>query len=399
MSNEIFHEILSETEQAVRDTLRRFAEEVMRPIGKQLDTLTAEEAIAKDSPLWEAHSKYAELGISALALGGEGDGGLSPVEAARLGALSSEMMGWGDAGLAISFGVSSMPLTLAQMTGKQDVIDKFSSYKVGCWAITEPNHGSDLVDFGSTEGTNQNRRGDCVARRDGDNIIISGQKSSWVSNGTIAQMAALYCAYEDDKGVQGGGVFVVPLDVDGVTRGKATDKIGQRPLNQGEIFFDDVVIPLDYMIGGPAEYNAILEMTLTGANGGMGSLFCGLARAALEHAVDYAKERIQGGKPIIEHQAVKTRLFEMFRKVEAARALNLRVVSHNALNPRLELAIASKVTSTRTAMEVATEALSIYGGAGITRENPIEKLMRDAAVSVIEDGENTLLGLVAADRL
>ena len=113
----------------------------------------------------------------------------------------------------------------------------------------------------------------------------------------------------------------------------------------------------------------------------------------------YAKERIQGGKPIIRHQAVKSRLFEMFRKVEAARALNLRVVTHNAVNPRLELAIASKVTSTRTAMEVATEALSIYGGAGITKENPIEKLMRDASVSVIEDGENTLLGLVAADRL
>ena len=85
--------------------------------------------------------------------------------------------------------------------------------------------------------------------------------------------------------------------------------------------------------------------------------------------------------------------------MDSSRALNLRVVTHNAVNPRLELAIASKVTSTRTAMEVATEALSIYGGAGITRENPIEKLMRDASVSVIEDGENTLLGLVAADRL
>jgi len=395
VTNEIFNEVLSETEQAVRDTLRRFAEDVMRPIGKQLDVLTPEEVIAKDSPLWEAHSKYAELGMDDFTQ----DDSLSPVEIARLGALSAEMMGWGDSGLAISFSVTSMPVTLAQMTGNQALIDKFSAYNVGCWAITEPNHGSDLVDFGGGSGADGNRRGDCVAKRDGDNIVINGQKSSWVSNGTIAEMAALYCAYEDDDGVQGGGVFVVPLDGDGVTKGKPTNKIGQRPLNQGEVFLDNVVIPLDHMIGGPAEYNAILEMTLTGANGGMGSLFCGLARAALEHAVDYAKERVQGGKPIIQHQAVKTRLFEMFRKVEAARALNLRVVTHNAVNPRLELAIASKVTSTRTAMEVATEALSIYGGAGITRENPIEKLMRDASVSVIEDGENTLLGLVAAERL
>ncbi len=285
------------------------------------------------------------------------------------------------------------------MTGKPEVIEKFAGYKVGCWAITEPNHGSDLVDFGDSVGGGGQRRGDCVARRDGDQIIINGQKSSWVSNGTIAEMAALYCAYEDDDGVQGGGVFVVPLDVDGVTKGAPTNKVGQRPLNQGEIFFDNVTIPLDYMVGGPAEYNIILETTLTGANGGMGSLFCGLARAALEHAVDYAKERVQGGKPIIEHQAVKTRLFEMYRKVEAARALNLRVVTHNAVNPKLELAITSKVTSTRTAMEVATEAMQIFGGAGITRENPIEKLMRDASVAMIEDGENTLLGLSAVDRL
>jgi len=94
----------------------------------------------------------------------------------------------------------------------------------------------------------------------------------------------------------------VPLDVDGVTRGKPTDKVGQRPLNQGEIFFDDVAIPMDHMVAGPDQYNAMLEATLTGANGGMGSLFCGLARAALEHSVDYAKERmkqiLQTHKPI-----------------------------------------------------------------------------------------------------
>ncbi len=396
MTNEIFNEVLTETEVAVRDTLRRFAEDVMRPIGKELDTMTPEDVIAKDSILWEAHRKYRELGIGMFTR----DDSISPVEAARIGALSSEMLGWGDTGLAISLGVSGMPTNLAQMSGNPALIEKYTADKVGCWAITEPNHGSDLVDFAGTETEGDNtRRGDCVARRDGDQIIITGQKSSWVSNGTIAEMAALYCAYEDDDGVKGGGVFIVPLDVDGVTRGKPTDKIGQRPLNQGEIFFDDVVIPADHMIAGPDQYKAVLGATLTGANGGMGSLFCGLARAALEHAVDYAKERVQGNKPIFQHQAVKSRLFEMFRKVEAARALNLRVVSHNAVNPRLELAIASKVTSTRTAMEVATEALSIYAGAGITRENPIEKLMRDASVSVIEYGENTLLGLVAADRL
>ncbi len=395
MANEIFNEILSETEVAVRDTLRRFAEDVMRPVGRELDLMSPDDVIAKNSILWEAHSQYAELGFDMFGK----DSSMSPVESARIAALSSEMLGWGDAGLAISFGVSGMPVNLAQMSGNPALIEEFSPDKVGCWAITEPNHGSDIVDFGARERDEENPRSDCIARRDGDQIIIQGQKSSWVSNGTIAEMAALYCAYENEKGERGGGVFVVPLDIEGVSKGKATNKIGQRPLNQGEIFFDNVVIPLDYLIAGHEQYNDVLEATLTSANGGMGSLFCGLARAALEHAVAYAKERVQGGKPIFEHQAVKSRLFEMFRKVEAARALNLRAVTHNAVNPRLELAIASKVTSTRTAMEVATEAMSIFGGAGITRENPIEKLMRDASVSVVEDGENTLLGLVAASRL
>jgi acyl-CoA dehydrogenase len=395
MTTEIFNEILNDTERAVRDTLQRFALEVMRPIGKELDKLTPEEVIAEDSIYWEASRKYNELGIQQFTQ----EESLTPVEDARISALSSEMLGWGDAGLAISLGLGSMPNTLATITGNQTLMDRCTLDRIGCWAVTEPGHGSDIVDMYGSERAEKNFRGDCVAKKDGDNFVINGQKSSWVSNGSFAENAALYCTFEDDRGVQGGGVFVVPLDLSGVSRGKPTNKLGQRPLNQGEIFFDNVTIPMDYMVAGPDQYDDFLHATLISANGGMGSLFCGLARAALEHAVDYARERKQGGKPIFEHQAVKSRLFEMFRKVESARALNLRVVSHNAVNPRFELAVATKVTSTRTALEVATEALSIYGGAGITRENPIEKLIRDASVSIIEDGENTLLGLLAADRL
>jgi alkylation response protein AidB-like acyl-CoA dehydrogenase len=132
----------------------------------------------------------------------------------------------------------------------------------------------------------------------------------------------------------------------------------------------------------------------------MGTLFVGLARAALELAVNYAKERKQGGVPIINHQSVRGRLFEMFRRVEAAKALNRDVVCSNALNgPRLEYAIASKVTSTQTAFDVASEALQIFGGSGTSREYPIEKLFRDARVSMIEDGCNYVLGQLAGARL
>jgi acyl-CoA dehydrogenase len=137
------------------------------------------------------------------------------------------------------------------------------------------------------------------------------------------------------------------------------------------------------------------------ASSGMGVTFVGVAQAALDLAIDYAKERVQGGVPIFQHQSVRARLFEMFRKVEAARSLARRVMLYNVLNspPQLHYAIASKVTATSTAFEVASAALQIFGGNGLSREYPIEKLLRDARASMIEDGCNEVLGLVAAERL
>ena len=126
----------------------------------------------------------------------------------------------------------------------------------------------------------------------------------------------------------------------------------------------------------------------------------GCARAAFELATDYAKARVQGGVAIFAHQSMKSRLFKMYQKVEAARALNQRVVRINAARaaPLLELAIASKVTSTQAAFDVASDALQVFGGAGISRDCPIEKIFRDARISMIEDGCNEVLGMVAAAR-
>jgi alkylation response protein AidB-like acyl-CoA dehydrogenase len=271
----------------------------------------------------------------------------------------------------------------------------------GCWAITEPDHGSDMVDFGSNLSAGEKSRPNCIATREGEGFVIRGQKAAWVSNGSIATAAALFCAVDLGEGPTGSGVFVVPLDAPGVSKGKPLDKIGQRALNQGEIFFDGLRVPANYMVLGPEVYAFAADRVLCMANGGMGSCFVGCARAAFELALDYAKERVQGGVPIMRHQSVKGRLFEMFRKVEAARALNRRVVIHNSTSPTpaLQYAIASKVTSTNTAFEVASEALQIFGGNGLAREYPIEKVLRDARASMIEDGCNHVLALVGADRL
>jgi alkylation response protein AidB-like acyl-CoA dehydrogenase len=391
---------LSSEEKEVRDTVRKFATEVMRPAGIQLDTLPdPADVIAPKSILWDVFRKHRELGLDEIRGAAPGE---SPEQQVRLRCIISEELGWGDSGLAISLGVSGFPRMLAQMSGKPELVERFGgSDVIGCWAITEPDHGSDTLDFDGTLAAGERGKPNCIARKSGDSFVIEGQKAAWVSNGTIATAAALFCAIDTGGDRLEHGVFLVPLDESGVSRGKPLDKLGQRALNQGEIFFDGLRVPEHCLVLGSDAYGLAADRVLCNANGGMGTCFVGVARSALDLAIDYAKQRVQGGVPIFEHQSVKARLFEMFRKVEAARALNRRVVLYNSLSsaPQLQYAIASKVTSTETAFEVASAALQIFGGNGLAREYPIEKLLRDARASMIEDGCNEVLSLVGADRL
>jgi alkylation response protein AidB-like acyl-CoA dehydrogenase len=391
----------SEAEHAVRDQAHKFAEEVMRPAGVQLDKLSdPADVIAKQSVLWQVFDRYRELDFDALE---SPDPDMTPAQAVRLRFLVNEELGWGDSGLAISLGVSGFHRFFAKLSGRPELIERFctpGNVDIGCWAVTEPDHGSDTLAFDQPHFSDAKLRANCIARKDGDSWVIRGQKAAWVSNGTIATVAALFCTIDPDHGFQGGGVAVVPLDLPGVSRGKPLDKIGQRALNQGEIFFDEVRIPESYMVVGKEAYGFVVEQVLAMANAAMGTIFVGVGRAALEHALAYAQERVQGGVPIFRHQSVKARLFKAFAQVEAARGLARRVASYNATHPPLvQYSIASKVFATQTAFEVASGALQIYGGNGLSREYPIEKLMRDARASMIEDGCNDLLSLVGAEKL
>jgi acyl-CoA dehydrogenase len=186
-----------------------------------------------------------------------------------------------------------------------------------------------------------------------------------------------------------------------VSRGKPLDKLGQRALPQGEIHFDDVRVPASYMVIGKDLYGMTIEMVLALANAYMGSTFSGVARSAYELALAYAKERVQGGRPIIEHPAVRSRLFKMFAKVEAARSMARRVHLLGGAGPvpPVQYSMASKIFATSTAFEVASEALQIFGGNGLTKEYPIEKILRDARASMIEDGCNEVLSIVGGARL
>jgi alkylation response protein AidB-like acyl-CoA dehydrogenase len=391
---------LTDQDRAIWETVHRFAEDVLRPAGRELDRIVdPADVIAEKSVLWKVIDAYEGLGIANLYQDTEMDA----VAKARLIAIVNEELAWGDVGLAITTGLCSLHTQWVQQTGDRELIERFCNpdkMTLGCWALTEPDHGSDTVMVSEPHFRDPALKPNCVARKDGDSYIINGQKAAWVSNGPIADLAVLFCTVDRDQGFAGGGAFCVPLDLPGVERGRPLDKLGQRSLNQGELFFHDVRVPASYMAAGPEFYSLALEAMLAYANAGMAQLFVGLARSALEYAVAYAKERVQGGRPIIEHQSVKSRLFKMFMRVEASRALARRVAVYNAINmPQVQNSIAAKVFCTNTAFEVASEAVQIYGGNGLSREYPVEKLLRDARASMIEDGCNEVLGLVAATKL
>ncbi len=392
---------LSTEAQTILETTHRFAEDVMRPAGIELDQMPdPADVIADSSILWEVHEKYRQLGVNQLSTIGDFD----PDEIVLLAALVNEELGWGDSGLAISLSVAGFTRFFASLTGDAELTERFAapgSTAIGCWAITEPDHGSDTLCLTEPSFHDPAVRPGCIAHRHGDDYVINGAKAAWVSNGTIADVATLFCSIDGDGGFAKGGVCVVPLDLEGVSRGRPLDKLGQRALPQGEIHFDDVRIPARWMVVNEDAYLPTIENVLAQANAFMGATFAGLARAAYEMALDYARDRVQGGVPIADHPAVRARLFKMFTRVEAARSLARRVASMSSAAgpPPVHYSIASKTFCTTTGFEVASEALQIFGGNGLAREYPIEKLLRDARASMIEDGCNEMLSIVGGARL
>lgn len=394
---------------ALKREAHRFAEEVLRPAGVELDALTPEEVMAPGSRLWDVFREAYQAGHHLRGFPeGLGGANLGPLEQHLVG----EEFGWGCAGLSISLGVASMPFRFAALSGRprlmEEVVMPFVEDRegryIGCWAGTEPNHGSDGILY-SGEYSRPDIHLDCMARRDGDEWVIDGQKSAWVSNGTIATHALLSVCIDPSRGMAGNGQAVVPLDVPGVSRGKPTNKLGQRALNQGEIFFDGVRLPAEYMLveppaegeGPPPAGNPNI---LAGANAGMSSTFTGVARAAFEEALAYSQSRVQGGVPICDHQLVQRKIFDMFMKVEAARALSRKAVTRLASGlPTMHFSVAAKVFCTQTAFEVASEAVQLHGGVGLVKGVLVEQLLRDARASMIEDGTNDVLALTGVREL
>jgi len=398
---------ITEEQTALKESIHKFAKEVLRPASIELDKIAdPEDVIKKDSILWKALKQAYGLGYHAASIPEE-YGGLG------FGALEThiflEELGWASADFAIALGVTSFPFSTAANSMDDELINALvkpfvedeDAKIIGCWAITEPQHGSDTLMVGTKEFADAEIMCQTTAKLDGDEWVINGQKAAWVSNGIIATHALTYLTIDPSMGMNGGGVAIIPLDLPGVSKGRSLDKLGQRALNQGEIIFEDVRIPQKYMLAGPEMYAMAMHMTIAGANGAMGAIFTGCARAAFEEALDYCKERVQGGKPIIEHQWIRQKLFEMFTKVETARTLSRAALIYNSetLPPAVELSIAAKTHCTKIAFEVANDAVQLFGGYGLSKEYTIEKIFRDARASLVEDGCNEVLALAGAQAI
>ncbi len=319
-----------------------------------------------------------------------------------------EELGWGDSGLAIFTLATAFPAFAALVSGNAALIEEFAN-KIGCWVVTQPDRGSDLVDYDVTEiypGTKQNRA-NLHATIDSDHVIVNGQSSAWVSGAPAAEACLVSCQCDYGDGIhdeQGGLHYVTALvnfDQAGISKGKPLDKLGQRALPQGEIFFDNVRIPKSHVLYGKEQAYANFFGTITFANMEMAATFTGVARAAYEHALRYVHERKQGGTQIINHQSVRLRLFDIWQKVEACRALSQQVFNYNysKRGPHLLASVTAKTFVTDNAFDVCSEALQLFGGNGLTKDYPVEKLLRDARAAMIEDGENNILNLKGASWL
>src|SRR5207249_8245822 len=250
--------------------------------------------------------------------------------------------------------------------------------------LTEPDAGSDVSGMRTT------------AVKQGDKYILNGSKC-FITNGGYASWYTVYAKTDKDAGHRGISAFVVERDWDGVTVDKKEDKLGQRASNTATISFNDVEVPAENLIGEENKGFKLAMMTLDRTRPGVAAMAVGVARAAFEFATNYSRERVQFGVPIAMHQAVQFMIADMATDIEAARLLTWKSAVMLDQGQRNTLISAhAKRFSADTAMNVATDAIQVYGGYGFIKEYPVEKLFRDAKIMQLYEGTSQIQRLVIA---
>lgn len=394
---------LADEERDLQRKIRSFALGVMRPAAARLDPVAAADVVAQDSPLWEYLSRFDDLGINPAWLAK-----LGPQRLKRMLPLVFEELAYGDAGLAVAAFTSKMPAAIAATTGDPELVERFSPLR-GCWIAILADRGSDAIDhagFELAKGARQSE-GSLRAVVSGSEVILNGVSSDWISCAPIAECALVHCPADYGTGIArpDGGVsgiaLLVPFDLPGVERGPPVEKIGQRTLPTGHVRFSDVRVPARYIVRGQDEFYASFAGTHTSGAINVAAIAGGVAKAAFDCALQYARLREQGGAKLIAHQHVRWRLWEMWRKLEICRASVRRGAAYNfsEQGPHLLASITAKTTATQTAFEVAMEAIQIFGANGLSRDHVVERMLRDITVCLIQGGENHSLGLQGGNWL
>lgn len=296
-----------------------------------------------------------------------------------------------DAGIPSTLATSAMALKPLMMAGTaqqvKQVADVLAAGGYGAFALTEPAAGSDAANTRTT------------AVREGGEYIISGDKC-FISNGGIADIYIVFAMTDKQAGTKGISAFLIERDRQGVSVGKEEDKMGLRLSNTTSVFFDNVHIPAENLIGQEGKGFGIAMKTLDIERILTAAITIGIAQRAMEEATAYAKERTTFGKPIIYNQGIQFMLADMDIKIETARQMMIHALNmaENGMRTTREAAIA-KCYSSDMAMQVVTDALQVLGGYGYSREYPVEKLMRDAKVFQILEGTNQIQRMVIAGSL
>lgn len=398
---------LTEEQKMMKEQARKFAINELRPAEVAIDKIPDPVEAFNSEHYHGIKKKMYQMGYHKVRIpekfGGLGQSNVTQqiiLEELAVGgvALAHSVPPWG--------GIALLMAQYGEQLGSQEIIDQWvlpftndEEGKIsGCLAATEPDLGSDLLTgLGRSQTT---------ARKDGDSFVINGSKAQWISNGSFATDILVTAQTDPSKGHDALAVFMLKGDTPGVSRGKPADKIGERAKNQCELFFDDVRVPASAMVL-PSFSDDFQTNFLSMGNTNIGTFAVGLMRAAFEDAVEYAKARIQGGKPIIEHQVIAMKLMDAYTIIEAGRALKWksarlideRIEQRKPVTGDLKLAVSARAFSCDECLRVVSEMAQIYGGYGLTKEYPVEKYLRDAKAMTIADGTTEILSLKAAEKL
>jgi len=375
---------LTDEQREIQRVCREFAAREIRPAAAAIDEADVEHPAA----LWD---QAAALGLTSFMLPDTlGGGGMTDC---LTGCIVQEELSHGCAGignLLTSNGFFAEPV-LALGTREQQ--ERWVAPLAGrdppltALAVTEPGSGSDAASIRTS------------ARRTDAGYVLSGQKA-WTSNGGLAEFYVIFATVEPGSGHRGITAFVLERGDPGFSCGPPIRKMGQRAIRNTEVFLDDVEIAADRRLGAEGQGFRGLMATFDRSRATLAASATGLARAALEFATDYARERVQFGRPIAEHQAVAFRLADMALRVDASRLLTWRAAEALDAGERATTEAAmAKLHASETAMWCTWAAVQTLGGWGYSREYPVEKWMRDAKLEEIEEGTSDIQRLVIARGL